>query len=212
MKKLLLGLLFITNIATAQEFDFNCLTPHDLDYYVEQFMADAQRYGHDFSDQRGIVEFVDLSRFNANGASLGSCRDGYHVQIDPARWESGYNDFGERWRKRLIYHELGHALLERDHVCAYSHDRNWYEGDTHIFVWNDIMTSGTTCREEYPEGGYSNYVPDLVYAYRSHSYLSDHAMEVTIERLFTNTDQAQLPYLNCDYSSKNNEPHIFICQ
>ncbi len=74
--------------------------------YVKVFLAEASSRGI-ASDTDGItMEFSDLP-----GLVVGRCTSSSLVQIDPWYW----NDFDDETREIVIFHELGHCILEQDH-------------------------------------------------------------------------------------------------
>ena len=87
--------------------------PDELVYYYNSFVDDAKKYGIDYSNSDIVIQFVDF-----DGGLAGKHADRYdhikHVQIDRDIYNLNKQDtFVIKW---LLYHEFGHAFLNRDHV------------------------------------------------------------------------------------------------
>ena len=211
MKTKLIILLLFVNISFAQKFNFNCI---DIDPtfqpYYDAFMEDAARYGHDFSGEAGRIVFTDQLASNVNGGSIGSCFDGFNIIINRGSWDYqiqqlldfGYPTLARLWPKRLIYHELGHALLERGHVCNVSGEYSGW-----AVIHDDIMRSGSSCDVSgLDHVGFDTEGEPIL----GRIIDSDANFNVGVERLFMNIDQRQLRYWNCSYTGKG--PAIITCE
>lgn len=81
----------------------------DFVYYVDLFLVEAQDRGFDYSDKNIILEFGSLDGYSGITHHL---RDGdFQIVIDSITWKS-YNEIE---REVLIFHELGHGILDRRH-------------------------------------------------------------------------------------------------
>ena len=118
----------------------------DPNTYLHQFIEDAGERGYDFSGVVGSFEF-----FNGTGGVKGrsfrvACLE-YDIDLDRSFWNeydssarvlSGANNLYEQ-RRHLIYHELGHALLNYAHVCnGEDINGNWE-------IEHDIMFAVRAC-------------------------------------------------------------------
>ncbi len=112
---LLVSMLFLTacgqNMMAEKDPHPNPGTGPEFAVFVHQFEAD---YG--ISIGNFPIMFGDQS-----GNVIGVCQmwsDGYRqIQIDPGFWNN--TNVSDARRKALIYHELGHCILNRGHDDAY---------------------------------------------------------------------------------------------
>ena len=158
MKKLLIALLCSFAIQ-AQTFDFSCepqsgggLSNDDPMKYYNEFIVDAATYGWDFGDQTGEITLIDLPN-GINAQTNGKCLDtDFYVQIDREKWMNpalviGSHDISNTknlWRKYILYHELGHAFMNLNHVCNEETRPHGYSDSTYVYYF-DIMTSTGQC-------------------------------------------------------------------
>ena len=198
---LTIGLLLLSSFVHAQEFNFNCVTVDaDFQEYFDAFMTNATALNHDFSNQSGTLVFSDDLPSNIAGQSRGSCREGFDIEINRSIWNrytQNYLDAGNTvaarlWQKRLIYHELGHALLERGHIC----NQTGSAGST-LIIRDEIMTSGGSCGNVPVIASYNILANDVNF-------------NSAAVRLFLNIDQTQLHYSNCGYTGKG--PSAITCE
>ncbi|WOK05144.1 hypothetical protein RT717_18845 [Imperialibacter roseus] len=85
--------------------------PHDVSGYVDSFIREAELRGHDFSNvRRGLtIEFINLPDNKA-----GSSKRTFFsktIKLAPLIWKQ----MNDRQREMLVFHELGHCVLERQH-------------------------------------------------------------------------------------------------
>ena len=154
--KFLIIVLFSITIQ-SQEFDFSCAT--ELEGYVSDWFDDAETNGMVYQ-RNGIIDWVSNSTrtfdptIQFSGVSVNSCLDGYEIYVN----ESWWNQISLARRKALIYHEMGHAVLEYDHVCNNELPFNLHpqpggtvtcltNTPTRPFnlIWRDIMWSSENC-------------------------------------------------------------------
>ena len=116
MKKIIIILVVLfSKTVLAQSFEFSC-APNPL-VYVDMFMEDAENYGYDFSSANITIEWIETSGFNA--ATPGRCNGIDRIILNRRKWITALGHTKpDLWRKYLIYHELGHALLNLRHVCT----------------------------------------------------------------------------------------------
>ena len=156
--KFLIIILFSITIQ-AQEFDFSCNT--ELDEYVTAWFNDAEANGLNHSNT-GIIKWVHeapshyhFGGIDFAGVSVNSCSNGYEIYINQSYW----NSVSDIIRKRIIYHEMGHAILKYGHVCNNPLPSNFQPsradcftdprgtGDPINWVWNDIMRTSEDCSD-----------------------------------------------------------------
>ena len=158
--KFLIIVLFSITIQ-AQEFDFSCNT--ELDGYVTAWFNDAEANGLNHINQ-GIIKWVHeapshyhFNNTNYAGVSVNSCYDGYEIYINQPVW----NSVTDIIRKRIIYHEMGHAILKYGHVCnnPLPYNLQPQPGEIAIcltdpptrpfnYIWNDIMRTDEDCSND----------------------------------------------------------------
>ena len=157
--KFLIIVLFSITIQ-SQEFNFSCSTI--LNEYVSDWFDDAESQGMVFP-RNGIINWVSNSTraFDPDkqfaGVSVSSCTSGYEIYINKSYWD--HPNVTESNKKRLIYHEMGHAVLEYDHVCnTLPFNLEPPPGTSVIcltntptrpfnYIWNDIMWSSEECTD-----------------------------------------------------------------
>lgn len=112
MKYYLLLIVFLvgcSNYKERNERDIEDM-PAVFQPYVRQFLADAESYGHKIKLKRLRIEFSEDVLYSdgirCNGVYY---HNGHKILI----WKNG--NYWQKSPKALLYHELGHALLDRDH-------------------------------------------------------------------------------------------------
>lgn len=103
-----------------------------FDIYIHRF---EQNYGHKID--------ISIAFDKLEGDAVGECWkwDGFHeeIRVDRGWWDMNEDDLA---REQLIFHELGHCILDRGHVSA---RRVWIDGETRApvsimypYVFSDI--------------------------------------------------------------------------
>lgn len=99
---------------------FSCLgegtqyIPEDFTPYVDEFFQEAQARGHDLKLEDYTISIIYRElRTTSPDNRIGECsRTGQHqIRIDPDYWARAT----EKERRLLMFHELGHCILLRDH-------------------------------------------------------------------------------------------------
>ena len=156
--KFLIIVLFSITIQ-SQEFDFSCNT--ELDRYVDEWFAESESRGNTYSN-RGIIKWVyqapshhHFQETSFTGVSVASCYEGYEIYIRKSWWDELNRTDADK--KRVIYHEMGHAILNYGHVCNLPLPNNLQSsradcftdprgtGDPINWIWNDIMRTSENC-------------------------------------------------------------------
>lgn len=111
-------------------YDHYHIIPDEVEPFVNEFFQDAIRYGKNIS----LDDYVlNISFTNLNEAD-GRCHfDGNKILIDSYFWNNA-SQYNKRW---LIYHELGHCILDRRHD-----DSSFPNGEC-----KSIMRGGFDCSE-----------------------------------------------------------------
>ncbi len=102
--------------------------------YLKRFETEASAHGRQFNPQANglIIEFGNLSN---NDAGLTHYETPIRIQIDRTYWNAISETAGaDQMKEDLIFHELGHGLLGRDHL-----NTTLDNGD-----WKSIMCGGST--------------------------------------------------------------------
>lgn len=103
-----------------------------LDPYLQMFLQEGSKRGMNFDVKNDglLMEFTDL-----DGLTIGLCtyQRPLLIQIDKDYWQetTQYED-QENLRQNVVFHELGHGLLNR------SHDNRYLEN----YEWKTIMCGG----------------------------------------------------------------------
>lgn len=83
-----------------------------LTYYYESFLVDAAKHGHDFTESNIVFSITDLAG-GLRGIHYGRRDDIIHVSIDSDFYHKKKQD--TMLMKLLVYHEFGHAFLNKKH-------------------------------------------------------------------------------------------------
>ena len=139
--RLLVFVLFISNIMNAQQMNFNCIAPdyssidyvrthgdieanEDLLYEITDFFFQDMLYftgSVNLNDYDVTVEYYPFTGEWADAAALNSvCEDEdgkkhILIEVNKNRWYI-YNDYLKKLF--LMYHELGHGVLLLEHNCT----------------------------------------------------------------------------------------------
>ena len=97
-------------LETATSLGWAGANSYDLNYYVTTFIKDAKKSGLSITPGPIDISFVQLSGETIARAGK-SDRYGVLVQVDPENWASASSAM--KWY--IIYHELGHDILNLDH-------------------------------------------------------------------------------------------------
>lgn len=117
----ILCLFLVSSCVRESDYEVNT----SLEPYLNTFVEEAQKRGFDYSPMvEGLVmEFADLEDSKA-----GIC---YHenplrIEIDQEYWNNlaGYAN-EQDLKKELIYHELGHGLIDRRHENSLFPNSEW---------------------------------------------------------------------------------------
>ena len=123
------GFLFFTSCKDSKEYNVNS----SFTEYLQRFEAEGATRGHTFDPQTNglIIEFANLKD---NTAGLTHYEKPIRIEIDKTYWNDISNSAGaDLMKEDLIFHELGHGLLNRDHLNS-----TLPNGD-----WKSIMCGGT---------------------------------------------------------------------
>lgn len=122
----------------------------ELQTFVDNFEAEAISRGFDIDvEALGIqVELTDIDQNNVAGACYYSSEHPGRIEIDAPF----YNSMSTLQREFVVFHELGHCVLARDHS----------EAQFNNGTCQSIMASGTgTCRDNYTIRTRTTYIDEL---------------------------------------------------
>lgn len=122
-------LLFFTSCKDSKEYSVDS----SFTDYLIRFENEGASRGHTFDPQINglIIEFGNLTK---NEAGLTHYEKPVRIQIDKTYWNAISKSAGaDLMKEDLIFHELGHGLLKRDHL-----NTTLENGD-----WKSIMCGGT---------------------------------------------------------------------
>ena len=108
MKKILLLIIIGTFISCSQdEYENPELNNMEFEPYLSSFLEEGLSRGYDFTNSNINFYFADIEYNDA----VGLCYHNEKIVIDREYW----NNTGEGNKERLIFHELGHCFLKRNH-------------------------------------------------------------------------------------------------
>jgi hypothetical protein len=106
---LLLLAAISTFIAFACKKEKHQIIPNDFKIYVQRFFSEANKRGLSVKLEDSDLEI----RFSKLVGANGKCNTRSKIiEIDSVSWQQS-NEFDKEW---LIYHELGHCILGRNHL------------------------------------------------------------------------------------------------
>ena len=115
------GLLFLTSCKDSKEYNVNS----SFTEYLQRFETEGLTRGHTFDPQNNglIIEFANLKD---NNAGLTHYEKPIRIEIDKTYWNDISNSAGaDAMKEDLIFHELGHGLLKRDHLNSTLPNGDW---------------------------------------------------------------------------------------
>lgn len=108
-------LLFI--ILSSCTYDHYHVIPEEVEPYVNEFFQDARKNGLEINLEDFNIDISFSQLVNASGEC--NFNDGI-ILIDSSAWSS----FHPLQKRLIIYHELGHCILNRDH-----YDKTFFNGE-----------------------------------------------------------------------------------
>jgi hypothetical protein len=133
-----------TDIATIQSFTIQA----ELQPYFNSFAAEALKRGVTVDITQVGGELTDIADAKVAGQCQYSSATGHHVLIDLPYW----NTATALKREFVVFHELGHCLLNRTHLDDANADG----------TCASIMTSGSGgCKSVYTQLNRSSYLEEL---------------------------------------------------
>ena len=120
-----------TDIGFHADSIYSKIDPNNLLSYVDAFILDAERYGVDLTyvrDHCYNIVIEDFGSFPAAGRTNASCVDSQvRVELNKEYWEqtiqplldhpNGFYKDPYMFGFHLIWHELGHDILNLQHTC-----------------------------------------------------------------------------------------------
>lgn len=132
-----------------QEFSLDNVQS-DLIPYVRTFVDEAASRGIqiDIESYQLVGEIVPISE----GSVAGRCTYGSHIAPEIIIDEAFWNASSTAYREYVVFHELGHCILEQDHR----------EGCLENRTYSSIMRSGLgSCRDNYTAATRQYYLDEL---------------------------------------------------
>lgn len=123
------SILILSSCGNPKEYNVNS----SFVDYLQRFEAEGAKRGHTFDPQSTglIIEFGNLKD---NTAGLTHYEKPIRIEIDKTYWNDISSSAGaDLMKEDLLFHELGHGLLGRDHL-----NTTLENGD-----WKSIMCGGT---------------------------------------------------------------------
>lgn len=108
MKKIIFLILVGIFLSCSQDdYENSELNSSEFEPYLNSFMEEANIRGYDYTNNNVSFYFADIIIPNRAGI----CYDNDRIVIDREYWYYANN----KKKELLIYHELGHCILNRDH-------------------------------------------------------------------------------------------------
>lgn len=140
-----------TSSSSIEEAERYANVDPDLWPYFESFERAAEAVGLtiDLADQRIIGSIEDIREDNVAGTcSYAHRRSDKEIVLDKDFWDRA----STAYREYIVFHELGHCVLGRDHLEACRNNG----------TWASIMRSGLgQCRDNYSSVTRSYYIDEL---------------------------------------------------
>lgn len=127
MKKLLATLLLMVAVcfgACNQYDDDAYIVENTFEPYVAAFKTYAKQYGHNFDDTPLVIQFAHLTDGKAGQCYMNSSP--LLIEIDQTYWDLlDQSSNKHNLRQELIFHEMGHGLLQRYHLNDQLNRSDW---------------------------------------------------------------------------------------
>jgi hypothetical protein len=133
----------------VEQIQVSSSIPDELIVYFQEFESEAKERNVDIDlIQLGITaEFENIDENQVIGYCSTNSHNLRHISIDQTFWDrAGFYD-----REMLVFHELGHCALDRDHL-----DSIFLNG-----ICKSIMNSGRVCPDAYNVENRSYYLDEL---------------------------------------------------
>lgn len=129
--------------------------------YVDAFLNDAYNNGSRVSISDLVVRFKDIPKEDETKTILGRCwlssTESPTIDIDPEEWER----LGPTSKHLLMYHEMGHCVLKRDHFDDGDSIMNTYLLSSVKFEKNkEAILAELFDESKYNSFGYLHLTPD----------------------------------------------------
>jgi hypothetical protein len=117
MPKKVIIFLFICNLFLGCQKDLVYTVHSDFEIYVERFIEEAKLRGKTFNFHQSGLIIAYGDNGNDDWAGLCHYETPIRIEIDREYWNSiGKENDGERKQEGIIFHELGHGFLKRQHL------------------------------------------------------------------------------------------------
>jgi len=118
-------------IALLASFFTSCKDPNeyrvDAEFtdYLNRFVQEGASRGHTF-DLTGNGLIIEFAKLKNNNAGLTHYEDPIRIEIDKTYWTAISKTAGaDMMKEDLIFHELGHGLLKREHLNLTLENGDW---------------------------------------------------------------------------------------
>ena len=150
MKRVYISSILIYFVcACASDDEVSVVVDVQLEEYFELFIKEAQVYGYDLSEDVSLISgYLEVLTGTTAAGQCKTYSDGRReIVIDSEYWQRA----DPLEREFLLFHELGHCVLDRDHNDG--HERG---------ICLSIMESGTGgCRTNYSTETRETYLKEL---------------------------------------------------
>jgi hypothetical protein len=121
----LICLLILQFLVLSCKDDHEYNVPEDFAVYVKRFENEAAKRNKyfDLQNEGLIIEFADLDK---NRAGLCHYEKPIRIEIDRTYWKALDGSAGaDLMRENLLFHELGHGILNRKHLNTWLDNGDW---------------------------------------------------------------------------------------
>lgn len=126
MQKVLVVVFILLFISCQHDSPQPVLVNSVFQPYLDTFLAEGKKRGRDFQlDKEGIT--IKLAKLDPKYYGI-AYRDTRTIEMDSLWLKT--NDFV---RQRMLFHELGHLLLKRDHILSYLPN-----GEAKSLMWTPV--------------------------------------------------------------------------
>jgi len=117
----LITALFFVSCKDPNEYRVNA----EFTDYLNRFVQEGALRGHTF-DLKGNGLIIEFAKLKNNNAGLTHYEDPIRIEIDKTYWNAISKTAGaDMMKEDLLFHELGHGLLKREHLNSTLENGDW---------------------------------------------------------------------------------------
>jgi hypothetical protein len=152
-------MIFMSMISCAELKRGALVIDPEFEPYVTRFVSLSQKTNRPMNSANVGIQFDD----NMDSQTLGICSYGsMEIRINSKLWKK----LSPSSKEMLIFHELGHCILKRDHI-----EKSVLSSDARDTLQISLMAS-RVLRSIIYERNYETYISELFNGDRGHAYFS----------------------------------------